>query len=91
MQEQIKFTEQELVNIKTIQDDNSRLTLEFGQLHMERFALDRRLKELLNLEQELEAKYLNIQTREQVLVRDLNEKYGSGTVDIESGVFIPTK
>jgi hypothetical protein len=43
------------------------------------------------MREKLEAQFFSIQERERVLVQSLNEKYGSGTVDIESGVFIPNK
>jgi hypothetical protein len=91
MENEIKFTEDELRNIKTIQDDSYTLVSEFGQLEIERFVTNRKLQELDQMREKLEAQFFSIQERERVLVQSLNEKYGSGTVDIESGVFIPNK
>jgi uncharacterized protein with PIN domain len=91
MENEIKFTEDELRDIKTIQDDGYTLVSEFGQLEIERFVTNRKLQELDQMREKLEAQFFSVQERERVLVQSLNEKYGSGTVDIESGVFIPNK
>ena len=91
MENKTKFTEDELRNIKTIQDDGYTLVSEFGQLEIERFVTNRKLQELDQMREKLEAQFFSVQERERVLVQSLNEKYGSGTVDIESGVFIPNK
>ena len=91
MENEIKFTEDELRDIKSIQDDGYTLVSEFGQLEIERFVTNRKLQELDQIREKLEAQFFSVQERERVLVQSLNEKYGSGTVDIESGVFIPNK
>ena len=91
MEEQIKFTEEELTGIKTIREENTSLILEFGQNELETFNLNTRLKELENEKQTLQSKYHQLQQQERELVQNLNTKYGAGTVDIESGVFIPNK
>ena len=91
MNEQIKFTEEELTGIKTIRDENTTLLLEFGQNELETYNLNSRLKELETEKQNLQSKYHQLQQQERDLVQNLNTKYGAGTVDIESGVFIPNK
>jgi predicted nuclease with TOPRIM domain len=91
MENQIKFTEEELQNIKSIQDDNTQLIMESGQLELELYSMNTRLKALDNEKSSMQDRYMVLRDREQKLVQELNTKYGSGTVDIESGVFIPTK
>ena len=91
MEQQIKFTEEELTGIKTIRDENTSLILEFGQNELETYNLNTRLKELETEKQNLQSKYHQLQQQERELVQNLNTKYGAGTVDIESGVFIPNK
>lgn len=91
MEEQIKFTEEELTSIKTIREENTSLLLEFGQNELETYNLNTRLKELETEKQNLQSKYHQLQQQERDLVQNLNTKYGAGTVDIESGVFIPNK
>jgi hypothetical protein len=91
MENQIKFTEEELNDIKSMREDNTSLILEFGQIEVDTHTLNARLKELEVEKQNLQTKYFELQQRERNLVQVLNEKYGAGTVDIESGVFIPNK
>jgi hypothetical protein len=91
MENQIKFTDEELNDIKSMREDNTSLILEFGQIEVDTCTLNARLKELEVEKQNLQTKYFELQQRERNLVQVLNEKYGAGTVDIESGVFIPNK
>lgn len=91
MENQIKFTDDELNNIKTLRDKSTAIVLDFGQNELEVFTLNNRLKELENEKQQLQSTYLQLQQNERALIQELNKKYGSGTVDIESGVFIPSK
>lgn len=90
MENEIKFTEEELTNIKALRDKNTAIVLDLGQNELETFTLNTRLKELENEKQTLQSSYLQLQHDERALVQELNKKYGSGTVDVESGVFIPT-
>ena len=91
MENQIKFTEEELNNIKTIRDQSTALVLDFGQVELDLFVVNKRLTDLQAEKEKLQSTYIDLQTREQSLIQELNTKYGSGTVDIESGVFIPNK
>lgn len=91
MENQIKFTEEELQDIKTLQDDSSQIVLEFGQLELAILNNTAQLKMLESEKIKLQDRYNTLSTRERQLVDSLNTKYGSGTVDIESGVFIPNK
>ena len=91
MENQIKFTDEELQGIKSLQDNSSQIVLEFGQLEL---AIINNASELKMLEAEkvnLQERYVSLNEQERNLVQELNTKYGSGTVDIESGVFIPNK
>ena len=89
MENQIKFSEDELNKIKTIRDNNTAIVLDLGQNELETFSLATRLKELETEKQKLQSNYLQLRQDERNLIQELNAKYGSGTVDIESGVFIP--
>jgi len=43
------------------------------------------------LRERLFTDYSNLQTDESELVKKLNEKYGDGVLDLDSGKFIPSK
>jgi len=84
MAEQIKFTEEELVALKKLRTTYSELSHELGQVALNRYTLNKRETDLHN-------KVGEIQAKEKSLADNLKNKYGNGQIDIDTGVFIPTK
>lgn len=82
MAEVIKFSDDELENVRTIQVEYQQLIYRLGQLEIERKIVDKKSEELNTL-------YSDILSRETDLVTSLNTKYGQGTLDLESGTFTP--
>ena len=89
MSETIKFTADELKQITELRDASQAKVVEFGQLKLERFLADQRYKQIDELESKSEEEYKALQKQEVELVNTFKEKYGVGTVDLESGEFIP--
>lgn len=88
MSEQIKLTDEEITQIKQIQDDNSRIIFQLGEIELESRLIGRRVIDLDTLRNTIHNDYAALQNREKELVQQLNTKYGVGQVDLESGVFI---
>ena len=91
MAENKKFTEEELNSITEIRDGNSRIISELGQVELQSFLINDQLKELNELKSTLQIQFKNLQAKESELIGQLNEKYGIGTVDINTGEFVPEK
>jgi len=89
MSTEIKFTSEELEQIKQLRDNTNRIIYQFGEIDLELHLMQQRTNELQNLRTELQAEYQNQSNNERTLVDELNKKYGAGQVDIESGIFIP--
>ncbi len=89
MSETKKFTEAELKEITELRNANAQKINEFGQIELEILLTNQRLDVLAETKQNLENQYIELQAKEKDLVTKLNEKYGTGTVDLESGEFIP--
>ena len=87
---EIKFTEEELKSLSELSTEYQRTQFAFGQARVQRIALNKRLSELDEAEVKLEADYGKLQKQEQDLVKQLNDKYGPGSLDPETGVFTPT-
>ena len=85
-----KFTQDELAKIVELRESNSQKISEFGQVELEILLTDQRMEALQDAKQKLQNDYVELQNKEKELVKELNDKYGSGTVDLESGEFIPT-
>jgi len=86
MAEQIKFTEEEIGQINQLRQDATNVFLQLGQLTLER---KKRLEELDTLESQLLQNQKELAEREQNLFKSLNEKYGDGNYDPNTGVFTP--
>jgi len=82
--DQIKFTEEELGRLKTLRNRYSEVSHELGQLHLNQHAIDKRKKSLFETVD-------SIQNSERLLADELKGKYGEGSIDIDTGVFIPSK
>ena len=90
MSENKKFTTEELDKIVKLREANSQKITEFGQIELEILLTNQRLTALQNAKTKLQEDYVGLQDKEKELVKELNDKYGSGTVDLESGEFIPS-
>ena len=84
MPEEVKFTEDELKQVQDIQANYVNVQNQFGQLKMAQIRLD-------NQEVELEDALKSIQSEEKKFLDGITEKYGQGTLNPETGDFVPTK
>lgn len=79
-----KFTPEEVQELQDLQSQITQLTLSFGQLTLSRIKLEEQdafLKSQLNI---LEEKETN-------LAKSLSDKYGKGSLNVETGEFTPVE
>ena len=79
-----KFTEEELTTLKNIQSKSQAATLKCGQLYLSKLRLEEQEKFLQNQIKELEQE-------ETQIAQQLTNKYGKGSIDIDTGEFTPTE
>jgi hypothetical protein len=89
MSNQIKFTEQELAEIRMLQGKFQEKVFQFGQFRLERMNMLKLVKGLEERELKAEEEYSNLQGMEDSLLEKLMKKYGEGQLDLEDGLFIP--
>jgi hypothetical protein len=78
--EKITLTQEEIDLLKSIQEENNKLMASFGQLEM---AL-----QSINLQKEVLIKmFTNLKNKENEVGTTLQEKYGNGNINIETGEF----
>jgi hypothetical protein len=80
-----KVTEQELNEIKQLRMRLAELISTAGELKLNEFMLEAQLEALRNELKEQHTKFLGFQESERVLFDQLQEKYGTGNIDIETG------
>ena len=88
---EIKFTEQELDSLQQLRTSYSNIELSLGKVEILRMNQEQQLENLSNEKLRLETQYSEIQSQEATLVQELNDKYGAGNLDPETGVFTPVK
>ena len=84
-----KFTKAELEKIVELREANAGKINQFGQLELALLLAKQRVDSLNQAKIQLQNDYVALQNQETELVKELNDKYGAGTVDIASGEFIP--
>ena len=82
--ENTKLTQEELTQIKELQEQNQSLAAEFGNLEMAKIQIEKHRSDLMTYFEQLKS-------QEQELGKALSEKYGTGTIDLEKGEFIPVQ
>ena len=85
----IKFTDEELKSLNDLNQGYQTKQQQFGQLKVQRILLTQQMEGLDEAEIRLETEYSELQKTEQTLVKQLNDKYGPGQLDPNTGVFTP--
>ena len=84
-------SDDELKKIKDIQTGYQQKTALFGQLSLQKFQVSRQLDGIDQAEENLRNDIIQLETDERELVKELNQKYGAGTLDPQTGTFTPAK
>ena len=91
MAKEVKFTDDELKQLQGLQNSYQEKQLQFGQLKVQKLLLQQQVDTLEDSESKLEVGYSEVQETERNIVQQLNEKYGPGSLNPETGVFTPTE
>ena len=78
-----KLTVEEVEKLQEIQQKNAAVASELGNLEITKLQVESRRAEIVNFFNELKKE-------EQEFGKELSEKYGNGTIDLEKGEFIPS-
>ena len=84
MADAIKFTEEELKSLQELQGTYNQITMAMGQLSLSRINLDTQ-------EESLKTALSETRTKENELAKTLTDKYGKGSLNIETGEFTPVE
>jgi len=85
----IKFTQEELNNLTAVQNDYQNIQNEFGTLRIRRLQIEQTLESIDRREVELEGLYNQVRENETTLAKTLQDKYGPGNLDTQTGEFTP--
>lgn len=83
--EQKQLTPEELANVTALANNLTEIASKFGQIKIEKLNLITQLNAVDELERDLDKQYLELKDKEYILSKELSEKYGEGTLNLETG------
>jgi hypothetical protein len=86
MAEKIKFTDSEIEEINNLRIEVGKVFTEMGSLQIEK---RKQIAEFEQLENSLLQKHSDLAVKEEILFKGLNEKYGDGDYNPNTGEFTP--
>ena len=84
-----KFTQEELDSIKKIQTKYQSLGISLVQLEILKKSIYAEMDKARGSEEKVKEEITKTSEEEEQLSKALSEKYGIGTLDLQSGVFMP--
>ena len=88
---EMKFSDDELQSLQDLQNGYQEKQAMLGQIAVQRIIVSQQMDALEARQTELETEYEAVQQEERDLVQKLNEKYGPGQLDPQTGVVTPTE
>ena len=79
-----KFTKEELNSLRSFQSRMEQVVTQLGRVHLSKIKLNEQ-------EDILKGEIKKIEKEEQELAQTLTNKYGKGSLDIETGTFTPSE
>jgi|TARA_R100000030_G_scaffold33882_1_gene25294 hypothetical protein len=86
---EIKFTEEELKAIRGLQQRSNELVNKFGQLSIAKINLEKQSEQIEEQEFQLHSELEKLKKDEAKSIDEINEKYGAGTLNPDTGIFTP--
>jgi hypothetical protein len=88
---EIKFTQEEVDSLQQLRTNYASIESMFGKLEVARLQLEKQAENIDSEKLRLETEYAEVQKQERSLGEQLNEKYGAGNLNPETGVFTPVE
>ena len=86
----VKLTDDEIKSIKEVQQGYQQLQTTIGSVHLRKHQQILQVEEAEKQLVELEVNFTQMRNDEVELLKNLEEKYGQGNLDMVSGEFTPT-
>jgi hypothetical protein len=83
-----KVSNEELQQIQNLRDTLLEIITVTGELHLSKFITEKQLHEIdgnINVQQE---RFVDFQEKERVLFEQLQQKYGTGNINFETGEIV---
>jgi ABC-type branched-subunit amino acid transport system ATPase component len=91
MSEQVKMSEGELLEVRTLQDKYQQNIFNMGQNTLRKLEAKEALKLTEDEEVKLAEEFKGLRKTEDEIIQKLLQKYGEGSLDLKAGTFISDK
>ena len=91
MSESVKFTDEEMKELKQIQESYVEVQNNLGQTQVSILRLEQQRENLFNYENSLKEKFFKVQEDEKKFIEKVTEKYGDGELNPNTGEFLSQK
>lgn len=81
-----QLNQEELNSVKDLATKLNEITAKFGQLKVEKLNMLSQITALDELEKSLDKEYFELKEKEYTLSKELNDKYGDGVINLETGI-----
>lgn len=83
-----KVTTEELQQIQNLRDSLLEIITVTGELTLSKFLAEQQLNELNGVIKTQQEKFVDFQQKERVLLEQLQQKYGTGNINFETGEIV---
>jgi|TARA_R110000803_G_scaffold154575_2_gene219331 hypothetical protein len=80
----VRFSEDELSQLTKLRTETDQITFQFGQIQISKIKLEEN-------ETLLKKQLADLEKREITLAKSLSDKYGKGSINLDTGTFTPTE
>lgn len=87
----IQFTQEEAGRIKSLQEEVLFTTTRLGEIELEIHQLEEIFEDLKSQKTTLFGEYKQMMSNQEMISKQLKEKYGEGEYDISTNTFVPKK
>jgi len=86
-----EVSQDDIERVKLLRTKYATITAQIGQVEVELHITKKRIDDVTSLREKLLQGYMDLQKEEEDLVKELNDKYGDGVLDLEQNKFVPSK
>lgn len=83
-----KVTDAEFLEIQKLREMLVEVITLVGELHLNKFVLENQLKNIIDEINKQQTKFLEFQEKERVLFEKLQQIYGTGNINLETGEIV---
>ena len=83
-----KITEDQLKEIQNLRESLLEIISNIGEMHLNKLVISKQISEILASIEQQETKFAEFQEKERVLYEMLQQQYGTGNINLQTGEIV---